>query len=148
MIVGDPYLHRVADTIDKHGYAVQFVTGDPDTGARPFAYTVGLHISPGHRYEIAVSGLDMQTSRNLLNALAVLASRGLTPANGLEISHDLPWEGMVLRLRGASRPRRLGVIHALYGQTPYVWQALWPDRHSRFPGDLLCCLPVEAQPML
>jgi hypothetical protein len=45
----------VAGAIAQHGHAVQCVGGDPVTGERPFAYTVGLHTRPDREYELALS---------------------------------------------------------------------------------------------
>ncbi|MFF1679469.1 DUF4262 domain-containing protein [Streptomyces sp. NPDC058256] len=148
MTSSDPYLRRVAEVISQHGYAVQYVAGNPDIGARPFAYTVGLHALPSRGYELAVSGLDDQTSHQLLNTLAAtLADGRLAPADGLEVSGVLQ-EELALRLRPVSRPEDLGIIYALYGDTPPVWQALWPDQGRQFPDDAHFGLPAYAQPLL
>ncbi|MFF7987756.1 DUF4262 domain-containing protein [Streptomyces sp. NPDC007901] len=134
--------------IAEHGYAVQHVHGDPATGARPFAYSIGLHTRPDRGYELAVSGLNAEMSHGLLNVLAtVLADGGFAPRDGLEVGGVLQ-DGLALQLRPVSRPEELGIIHATYGITPPVWQAVWPDQHGRFPGDAHCRLPKGTQTLL
>ncbi|MFD8716913.1 DUF4262 domain-containing protein [Streptomyces sp. NPDC059629] len=148
MTSGDPYLNHVVRIIVEHGYAVQYVHGDPATGARSLAYTVGLHARPNCGYELAVSGLSAETSHGLLNVLAAtLADGRLDPSGGLEVGKVLQ-DGLALQLRPVSRPEELGIIHAIYGITPSVWQAVWPDRHGRFPDDARCRLPKGTQALL
>ncbi|MEX3102055.1 MULTISPECIES: DUF4262 domain-containing protein [unclassified Streptomyces] len=137
----DAYLRRVKEIIDRHGRAVQYVHGDPRFGVHPFAYTIGLHTRPDCDYELAVTGLDGESSALLLDTLAdVLATRHLTPADGLEIGGILPGT-LTLRLRPVEHPEDLGIIHALYGTTPPVWQAVWPD-------DIVAPQPRRSQPLL
>lgn len=84
----------------------------------------------------------------MLHALATaLAERRLTPTDEIEINGVLS-DGYALRLRSVSRPEDFGIINALYGATPPVYQALWPDLHHGFPGDPGCCLPMLVQPLL
>ncbi|MEU6355686.1 DUF4262 domain-containing protein [Streptomyces sp. NPDC047072] len=143
-----PYLQRVAGIVAQHGYAVQYVGGNPGTGARSFAYTVGLHTQPGRDYELAASGLSAETSHSLLHTLAVaLVDQGFEPIEGLQVS-GLLQGGLDLRLRQVDRPEDLGIVHALYGVTPTLWQAVWPDKYNRFLGDAHCQLPSESQPLL
>ncbi|MBK3564458.1 DUF4262 domain-containing protein [Streptomyces sp. MBT62] len=138
----------MATVIAEHGHAVQYVGGDPTMGEPPFAYTVGLHTRPGRAYELAFAGGGPDLSTKVLNSLAIgLADRGVEPTDGLEIG-GLLQRGLDLRLRMVTRPEDLGVIHAIYGTTPPVWQALWPDRNDRFPGDSHYNLPATAQPLL
>jgi len=122
----DAYLHRVKETIARHGRAVQYVHGDLQLGAHPFAYTIGLHTLPGCDYELAVTGLQAQASAVLLDTLAhVLTVNGLAPADGLEIGGILSGP-LTLRLRPVEHPEDLGIIRAVYGTIPPVWQAVWP----------------------
>ena len=144
----DSYLRHVAEVTAENGHAVQYVGGDPTMGMPPFAYTVGLHTRPGRAYELAFAGGGPDLSTKVLNSLAIgLADRGVQPADGMEISGLLEG-GLGLRLRLVSRPEELGVIHAIYGTTPPVWQALWPDRNRHFPGDAHYNLPATAQRLL
>ncbi|QNP75002.1 DUF4262 domain-containing protein [Streptomyces roseirectus] len=124
MLDADLYLRRVRETIAQHGHAVQYVYGDLYLGLRPLAYTVGLHTRSGCDYELAVTGLEPHTSAFLLTTLAdVLTFNDLAPADGLEIDGILP-DGLTLHLRPADHPEHLGIIHAVYGTTPPVWQAV------------------------
>ncbi|MFG1667620.1 DUF4262 domain-containing protein [Streptomyces sp. Y7] len=148
MTCNDPYLRRVQATIAEHGYAVQCVGGDVASRRQPFAYTVGLHTGPDHDYELALSGLDADTSTSVLHSLAAaLAERRLKPVDGMEVNGVLS-NGYALRLRSVSRPEEFGIINALYGATPPVYQAVWPDLHHRFPGDPDCRLTTLVQPLL
>lgn len=148
MTIRSPYLRRVTEIIMQHGHAVQYVPGDLDTGTRPFAYTVGLHAQDNRGYELAVSGLDAETSHGLLNTIPhTLADHSLEPIDGLELDGVLK-DGLLLRLRPVSHPERLAIIAALYDAPPVVWQALWPDRHGRFPNDDQLVQPWRAQPLL
>lgn len=144
----DPYLQHIEEIIAVYGHAVQYVGGDPATKTRPIAYTVGLHVRPYRDYELAVSGLEAEESVGVLNALAmVLVDRRLQPADGLEIDGILQ-HGLGLRLRAVSRPEELGVIGALYDAIPPVWQAVWPDRENRWPGDNAYGLSDRVQSLL
>jgi hypothetical protein len=138
------YLLRMAQAIHTYGFAVQHVTADPHTGQAPFAYTVGLHTVSDRGYELAVSGLDPQASLAFLNALATrLRDRNTDPADGQRISGVVA-SGLV-ELRLARHPENLRIIDALYGFTPTVWQALWPDQNSARSQD---DSPDAAQPLL
>ncbi|MGW7514160.1 DUF4262 domain-containing protein [Streptomyces sp. NPDC054796] len=138
------HLRRVAEAVDRYGHAVQYV-GD---GRAPYAYTVGLHTGPDRGYELALSGLDVEISHNVLNSFAVmLADSGLDPFDRLEVK-GLLRRGLALRLRPVSRPEDFAIVHALYGVTPPAWQILWPDQRNQFPGDAHCLLSEDAQPLL
>ncbi|MET8983255.1 DUF4262 domain-containing protein [Streptomyces sp. NPDC004539] len=144
----DTYLRLVEGIIAREGHAVQYVYGSPGAGARPFAYTIGLHTLPDHDYELAVSGLDDRSSGALLKAVAgVLTDGGTAPVEGLEIDGVLP-NRYKIRLRRVSRPHRLGIIQALYDRTPPVWQVLWPDKDHVYPDDGDDRPVREAQPLL
>ncbi|WP_405657748.1 DUF4262 domain-containing protein [Streptomyces sp. NBC_00079] len=144
----EAYLQLLTEIIELDGHAVQFTGGDLATGTRPFAYTIGLHTQAGRGNELAVSGLGPEASRGVLDAVAeALALSGLTPTDGLVIGGALQG-GYALRLRPVSRPSELGMIRVVYGNTPPIWQIVWPDREFRFPGDRAYGLPEEAQPML
>ncbi|HEY8985531.1 MAG TPA: DUF4262 domain-containing protein [Streptomyces sp.] len=133
----DPYLRRLRETIARHGHAVQYVYGDLYLGLRPFAYTVGLHTRPDCDYELAVTGLEPHTSAFLLNTLAdVLTFNQLTPTDGLEIDGILP-DGLTLHLRPVDHPEHLGLIQAVYGTTPPVWQAVVTGSAHTPPSNLL-----------
>ena len=148
MMWEDAYLRRIHEVIAEHGHAVQYVRGDPETGAPPFGYTVGLHQRPGHDYELAVAGLGPEASVGVLKSLAeALRESDTQPSDGLEIGGLLE-HGLALRLRPVSHPEDLGVIGVVYGAIPPVWQVLWPDPANRFPGDPEYNMAHRLQPML
>ncbi|WP_075737677.1 DUF4262 domain-containing protein [Streptomyces acidiscabies] len=135
----DAYLRRVKETVAQHGHAVQHVSIHP--GGIPYAYTIGLHTRPGCNYGLAITGLDPQSSALLLDILAdVLTANGTVPADGLEIRGILPGT-LTLRLRPVEHPEDLGIIHAVYGTTPPVWQAVWP-------AEIVTPQPRRSQPLL
>lgn len=134
----DEYLALCLGTIGEHGHMVQGVGADDD--APTFAYTVGLTASDAHGYELAVSGLDMRTARNVLNSAAD-ALRGTKPSEGLLVERVLV--GYVVRLRKAGRDTtQFGTVRRLYGSVGTVWQVEYPDSKGRFPNergyDLTC----------
>ncbi|GAA3838467.1 hypothetical protein GCM10022403_083700 [Streptomyces coacervatus] len=148
MMLEDTYLRAIKAIIANYGHAVQYVGGDPETGARPFAYTIGLHRSGGRDYELAVSGLGPAASAGVLDLLAEALSENDTPPSaGLQVRNLLEL-GLDLRLRLVSHPEELGVIRLVYGAAPTVWQALWPDLANRFPGDPAYDLADELQELL
>ncbi|MFF4257928.1 DUF4262 domain-containing protein [Streptomyces sp. NPDC001663] len=129
------YLRHIEEIVAEYGHAVQYVGADSETRARPFAYTVGLHREGNRDYELAISGLGPHASAGVLDLLAeALQASGTRPSNGLEVGNLLVGN-LDLRLRPVSHPEALGTIRALYGTTPPVWQALWPDVGNWFPGD-------------
>ena len=128
----DEYLARCLEIIAEHGHMVQYVGGDAD-GTPSFAYTVGLSASDAHGYELALSGLDGDTARNVLNAAADVL-RDATPSEGLLLERVLV--GYVVRLRRAGRDvTKFGVVRRLYGNIDTVWQVEYPDPDGLFPGD-------------
>ncbi|MBV9025908.1 MAG: DUF4262 domain-containing protein [Streptomycetaceae bacterium] len=70
----DAYLDRLRGIIRRNGYAVQYVFADPESGAPPFTYTVGLHRARG--YEPALSGLASKVSMGVLNSLVARLDAG------------------------------------------------------------------------
>jgi hypothetical protein len=125
------YLTKARAIIAEHGHLVQYV-GPDGPGSPGYAYTVGLHTA--HGFELAMSGLDPQTGRGLLNDLASRA-HVLLPHEGLLIDQIVAG-GYRLRLTRTVRPREFSVLWAI-GAPPstIVWQAQWPDNAHRFPGD-------------
>lgn len=128
----DTYLFMLQETIKRHGYAVQYVFGDPVTDAAPYGYTVGLHESYG--YELAVAGLDGNATALVLHRLSEqLRGNDEPPTPDLQIREVI--RGYPLKLRPVQDPDSLGIVGALYGFNPPAWQGLWPDAAGHFPGD-------------
>jgi hypothetical protein len=130
----DDYLAQCLEKIAEHGHMVQFVGGDGDGPA--FAYTVGLTASDAHGFELALSGLDADTARNVLNCAAD-ALRDTKPSGGLLMERVLI--GYVVRLHQIDRQAEdrvtgFGTVRRLYGAVGTVWQVEYPDHKGRFPG--------------
>jgi hypothetical protein len=131
----DEYLKQCLATIAEHGHMVQFVGGSADVPAS--AYTVGLTASEAHGFELALSGLDPDTARNVLNSAAD-ALCGTKPSEGLLVERVLV--GYVVRLRrvdrqAAGRVTEFGTVRRLYGDVGDVWQVEYPDSKGRFLGE-------------
>ncbi len=140
------YLQQLAARINEKGYAIPFIPADPRTGEPSLAYTVGLHVRQG--YELAVSGLDYEMSCSALNSLAVrLLEQQTPPTPAMEVK-GITGGGYSLRLRQADSPLPFVLVRTVYRRNPPVWQAVWPDREGRFPGDVACTLSAGAQLLL
>ena len=147
---------RITQAIRKHGWWITYVGGgvcacpDCDGGEvaeTPFGYTTGL-FGLGHP-ELAVVGLDMQTSCGLLNTLGQRIKDGETLMPGIEIGFDesagrrvipepIPNPGEIVfeANRFYQRPAEFSVP---------VLQATYSDEDGRFPWDRGCSHP-ERQP--
>ncbi|MQS17451.1 DUF4262 domain-containing protein [Streptomyces kaniharaensis] len=137
------YLQQLAARINEKGYAIPFIPADPRTGEPSLAYTVGLHVHRG--YELAVSGLDYEMSCSALNSLAVrLLEQQTPPTPDMEVRGAVGG-GYPLRLRQAGSALPFVLVRTIYRRNPPVWQAVWPDREGRFPGDAACTLSTGAQ---
>ncbi|MFF2375011.1 DUF4262 domain-containing protein [Streptomyces xiamenensis] len=140
------YLQQLAAHIKAEGYAIPFIPADSQTGEPSLAYTVGLHVHQG--YELAISGLDYKMSGSVLNSLVErLLEQQTPPAPAMEI-RGAAGGGYSLRLRQTDRAFPFALLRAVYRRTPPVWQAVWPDREGRFPGDAACTLSAGAQHLL
>ncbi|HEY3868755.1 MAG TPA: DUF4262 domain-containing protein [Actinocrinis sp.] len=137
-------------TMKRHGHAIMGVfgpDGDDDEddeeeegdGGPPYAYTVGLSLRDEHGYELVVSGLSLNTMGKILNHLAehlksMYASTGARPVEGMEIDHILGG-GYPIRLHAADPDGPFGMAVRLTEKHAPMWQAVWPDKQSRFPGE-------------
>jgi hypothetical protein len=144
----DDFTKKCLEIIERAGHYTQYVGGDADTGAPPFAYTVGLSSQDSHGYELAVSGLGPTAADAVLRQLVEVLDRdALHPAEGLEVAGALA-EGYTVRLRTSSTAGVFGMIDQLVGERSTVWQAVWPDKDRRFPGEPGCALSPAAQHLL
>lgn len=128
------YVEKVSALIDAHGFAIQYVGGDPIVGLPPTAYTVGL--ADRHGYELAMSGLRAEHIHHVLHELIERADAGdVVPREGLLVSGVLIDEYQ-LKLRQVSQPDELVILRAFpTSAVSPIWQALFPDREGLFPGD-------------
>jgi hypothetical protein len=134
------------DTINKHGWAIQFVSGS--AGESPaFAYTVGL--TNFRHPELLVVGIDDQASAGgLLNQLGRRVRDGEIFRDGQEIvtsgppvrMFDVPNPGEIIFTANHffGRPR--------FDSLPAL-QAIYPDAHGTWPWEPECHLSAERQPM-
>lgn len=127
------YLKRCVETITKYGHMVQYVGGDQRENIEPLAYTIGLTDNENHGYELALTGLDPETARNVLNAAAHALIK-TTPEDGLMVEGVLI--GYVIRLRRATGGLDdFATLRKLYPHATTVWQVEYPDSRGNFPGD-------------
>jgi hypothetical protein len=98
---------------------------------KSWSYTVGLWESY-HRPEVAICGLDHDLAGAILQHFAERVR------NGVEFppDRDLGADPLILRaVHDDWRPDLFPLIGEHYGdQTAPIWQACWPDRRDRFPG--------------
>lgn len=79
----EEWLSTIRETVDKHGWAAQYVESD----RAPFAYTVGLHarVLP----ELLVTGLPPQPTVRLLNTVAEYLLAGGRPVLGVRVGRPI-----------------------------------------------------------
>jgi hypothetical protein len=128
------------DRIRAHGFTVIAVGADTDGESPQFAYTVG--VSQRRGFEFAVSGLSFPTMEAVLEELARKALDGnLLPEDGLLVE-DVLGDGYLLKLRPVHLAHAFGMMRRVLGgaERPPVWQAQFPDKQGRHPGDPDCTL--------
>lgn len=148
----DPMVRDTIETIRRYGWAVtaisdQCACGSPECAPPEcsFAYTTGatLHSLP----ELAVYGLDAQTSCDVLNEL-------------VEILHHHDWHDLIdhripLTLESFDPPTQLIemvdksdllITNELFPNTPAL-QVVWPDEFGYYPWDVEYSLDRRAQEM-
>jgi hypothetical protein len=136
------------EQIEEHGFYTQYVGEDPDSGAPPYAYTVGLSSQDAYGYEFAISGLSPETSHGILwNLVRAFEPDAMTPADALEVP-EIVASGYNVRLRTASTAAEFGMIEQLLGERSTVWQAVCPDGDGRFPGEAGYALEHDRQHLL
>lgn len=136
------------EQIEKHGFYTQYVGDDPESGAPPFAYTVGLSSQEAYGYEFAVSGLSPETSHAILwNLVRAFEPADMIPGDALEIP-EIVSGGYNVRLRTCSTTAQFGMIEQLAGERSTVWQAVCPDKEGRFPGQAGYALDPRQQHLL
>lgn len=134
-------------TIERLGWAVTYVHGED--GHPPFGYTIGLteHGNP----ELIMFGTTQDTTAYALNELArrfrVEGMLGTGAPVGFEATAHRVW---LVPVRDSSE-------HLLWANRRYrdpdgppipAWQAVYDDRHGRFPWDAGYTLPPGLQPVL
>lgn len=119
------WLEAIRETVEKHGWAVQFVESD----RAPYAYTVGLH--ERGRPELLVTGLAPQRAVLVLNSVAEYLLRGGKPVPGERI---LIGGELLLEVVQVEHPdAHLNIAVALYGNEIKALQLVWPDDQGHRP---------------
>lgn len=130
--------------IAKFGWAIRHVTGDPQSGAVPFSYTVGL-TALGHP-ELVATGLPFDVSQIFLNSAAHLVKEGSVLADGL-VTDALTVGGTVTFI-AARDVSGLSVVGQVYGGETRALQLVWTDSSDHYPWDPGFNNPSSAQPLL
>jgi Domain of unknown function (DUF4262) len=119
------WLEAIRETVEKHGWAVQFVESD----RRPYAYTVGLH--ERGLPELLVTGLSPQPATRVLNSVAEYVVDGGRPVPGERI---LIGGELLLEVVQVQHPdAHMNVAVAFYGADLHALQLVWPDEQGHRP---------------
>ena len=119
------WLEIIRATVEKNGWAVQFVEDD----RTPFAYTIGLHEQG--LPELLVTGMPPQRATQALNSVAQYLVDGGRPVAGELI---LIGGELGLQVVQVDHPdAHLNVAVALYGPGLRALQLVWPDDRGHRP---------------
>ena len=134
------WLEAIHETVEKRGWAVQFV----DSDRTPYAYTVGLH--ERGLPELLVTGLSPQPASHMLNSVAKYLVDGGKPIPGELISIG---GGPLLEVVQVQQPdAHMDVAVALYGTDLRALQLVWPDDRGHRPWDPAFFNENARQPVL
>lgn len=139
----EPFAELLA-LIERYGWAIRHVMGDPESGAAPFSYTVGL-TSLDHP-ELIATGLPFEVAQSFLNSAGLLVKEGAILTNGL-VTDALTESGTVTFMT-ATDVSGLAAVGEVYGQEAHALQLVWPDSSSHYPWDAGYNNPRSAQPLL
>jgi hypothetical protein len=122
----EDYLRELRETIQHHGWAVQYVESDK----RPFAYTVGLHTRG--LPELVMTGLTADVCCRVLNSIAHMAvDRGTVLAPAMHIDYE---DRFLIEVVHVEHPDvHLKFAARLYGPDIRALQLVWADAKGRFP---------------
>lgn len=122
----EEWLDAIRETVDTHGWAVQYVESD----CRPFAYTVGLH---GHGLpELLVTGLPPQPTARLPNSVAAYLMDGGGPILPGELI-SAPNGPPLMAVQVEHPDAHLNFAVALYGPDVQALQLVWADDDGHRP---------------
>jgi hypothetical protein len=119
------WLEVIRQTVQKHGWAVQFVESEKT----PFAYTVGLHELG--LPELLVTGLPPHSAVRMLNSIAAYLVEGGRPVPGEWIS--IGGKSMVLVVQVQHPEAHLNMAIAFYGEEVRALQLVWADEQGHRP---------------
>ena len=121
----EDYLDELHDTIDEHGWAVQYVESD----RRPFAYTIGL--SRWRQPELVVTGVSSRRAVRLLNRVGRMVVAGDPLAPGRQFTIPV---GPLVEVVEVDQPdAHLIFAAAIFGPRVTALQLVWADGHGRWP---------------
>lgn len=128
---------HTADTIRRNGVYIQYVGGDPTHQETSFAYTVGL-FGIAHP-ELAVVGLDPDTSGALLNEVSRRVRDGEKLVPGMVLEFGSAWTHRVL-VEAVPNPGEIAFAANRHYQRPReasvpLLQLTYDDLEHRFPTE-------------
>ena len=136
---------EIIDRVEEFGWYAMSVAPavDSDDPEEWFTYTIGLPKTFGWP-ELVCFGLDNEVSYGLFSdAIAECQAKGLTPADGLELTEVI--NGFPARLiDGSSIPDSYFGYASWYARLkgtrspPERLQLWWPDKQGLFPDDADC----------
>lgn len=127
---------RTVATVRRHGWAIEYVIGEPSAQRCSIAYTIGL-FGLGHP-ELVVLGLDPHTAGALLNDVGDLVRSGRDLVPGELLAFD-DWPHRVT-VESVPNPAEILFAANRYAQRPDeasvpAHQLTYDDRGGRFPWD-------------
>ncbi len=143
-------IQQVEANIQRTGWSVIAVNGDPTINMPIWAYTVGIERTLGHS-ELVMSGLPPETMQPILNNIGMLIRNGAYFIPGIQADNVLQNYQVAFRTVHYSWYTSLfGVARRIYGHWEFqMLQVLYPDSAGRFPWEASCMTPIrERQPRL
>lgn len=132
------------DTIDQHGWAVQHVGADEETGDSAFSYTVGL-TGLGHP-ELVMTGMPFETAEEFLNLAGQEIRDGHRFRPGT-LDPVLSDEDSPVAVIEVVETGELTGVEVVY-RTVKALQLIWPDSTGTLPWQEGHRNPPHVQPFL
>lgn len=121
----EEWLAAIRETVDKHGWAVQYVESE----RTPYAYTIGLH--ERGLPELLVTGLPPERAAWLLDNIATYLADGGRPIPGELIATP---DGPPLEVVQVQQPdAHMNLAVAFYGSDLRALQLVWADDRGHQP---------------
>jgi Domain of unknown function (DUF4262) len=140
------FRRKVEQDIQRVGWTVVAVNGDPEINIPWWAYTVGVTRTHAHP-ELAIAGLPPELMQQILNTVGFLVRDGATFSDGTQADNVLQSYPVAFRQihRYWFRPL-FGSARRFYGNWSFaVLQVVYPDRDGRFPWDDGCSAAIRGQ---
>ncbi len=143
----DQERRRTADTVRRHGIAIEFVWGDNGQRRPSFAYSIGLH-GIGHP-EVLVVGLSPHDAGPVINTVAERVRAGHVLTVGEVVAFD-DWAHRVTVEEVPNPGEILFSANGHYRLPPFAsvpaFQLTYDDLEGRFPWDEGYSRPSWLQP--